>query len=171
MSQIADKSGFGTHYTFEQVRNGEVIDRWEVDNLIPNEGLNYILNSAYRGTTQIGTWYVGLFSNNHTPVAGDTGASIDGVTIVELTAYSGNRPAAVFAAASGQAITNTASTADFTFTSGGTLRGGFLIQSQVKGTSGAGNGTMISCVNLGADRTIQTGDIVKVTVSASAASA
>lgn len=171
MSNVSSKAGFGTQYHFVQIRDGVVIDEWTANNKIPNEGLDYILNTAYRGTTQISTWYVGLFSNNYTPAAGATGASIDGVTIVELTTYSGNRPAAALAAASGQVTTNSASTADFTMTGGGTLRGGFLVQAQAKGTSGAGNGTLISVVNTGADRTVQTGDIIKVTVSASAASA
>lgn len=170
MSQLAAAAGFGTRYEFQHIRNGEVIDTWIADNLIPNEGLNYILNTAYRGTTQVSTWYVGLFSNNHTPAAGDTGSSIDGVSIVEITAYTGNRPAVAFAAASGQAITNSASVAEITLTGGATLRGGFIVQAQTKGTSGAGNGTLISVVNFGADRTLQTADIIKATVSVSAAS-
>jgi len=170
MSQLAAAAGFGTQYIFEQIRDGKVIDSWVANNLIPNEGLNYILNTAYRGTTQISTWYVGLFSNNHTPVAGDTGSSIDGVSIVEITAYTGNRPAVSFAAAAGQVVTNSASVAEITLTGSATVRGGFIVQAQTKGTSGAGNGTLISVVNFGADRTLQTADIIKITVSCTAAS-
>jgi hypothetical protein len=169
MDILDSTAGIGTHFSFQQFREGELIDAWEADNLVPNEGLNSILDVVLNAGAQITSWYVGLFSNNHTPVAGDTGATIDGAAIVEVTAYTGNRPLIAYDAPSGQAIANSV-TADVTFTGTATIRGGFIVPTATKGTTGGANGVLISCVNLGADRVVQTGDIVKISVSTTASS-
>ena len=48
----------GGVFTFQHVRGGKVIDEWTSNNIIVNQGLNYILDAALSGgavTTPIGT--------------------------------------------------------------------------------------------------------------------
>ena len=164
-----------TLWELTHIRDGKIVGEIIKCNKVPFQGINHILETVYNAGTPITSWYVGLFSNNHTAVDGDTGASIDGATIIEVTAYTynanaSNRGLIPFDTASGQATTNT-TTVDLVFTGNVTVRGGFICSAVAKGTTGSGNGTLISCVNLGADRVVLTSDIIKITVTASATSA
>src|ERR1044072_10029797 len=58
-------------------------EKW--DNLVTNQGLNYLLSVGLAGGTADSTWFVGLISASPTPAAGDTQASHGGWT--EVTAY------------------------------------------------------------------------------------
>ena len=84
----------------------------ESKNLVVNVGLQYMAGSALTSTSQVTTWYLGLYGSGATnsPAAGDTMALHGGWT--EVTAYSeANRPTAVFAAATNanpSVVTNTA---------------------------------------------------------------
>jgi hypothetical protein len=124
-------------YSGQIIRAGRVIDEWEDDNLVVNEGLNSILGVMFHGDTQITTWYCGVFEGNYTPVATVTAATITSAS-TECTAYaSATRPEYVEAAASSQSITNSASRASFVFNATKTIYGAFLVSSSTKsGTSG-----------------------------------
>jgi hypothetical protein len=173
---LASAVALRTLYTFQHFRNGEQIDVWEKFNLVPNEGINYLLGTGYNAETQIGSWYLFLMRTNYTPVATSTGALITGAgsDIYEFKDYTGNRPLIAFDTAAGQSVSNTTTSADFTIDTAlfgfNTIWGGGIIQAQTKGTTGAGNGKLVSLVNLGAGRVVQTGDIIKATVSISATS-
>ena len=66
----------GFDYLIEIVdRDGNVRDTERVHNLMPGEGLNYVLGAALKGAAQITSFYVGLYEGNYTPVAGDTAAT------------------------------------------------------------------------------------------------
>jgi hypothetical protein len=114
-----------------------VIDAWEQSNLVVNEGLNSLLNVYLNGGTQIPSWFLGVFEGNYTPIATDTAVTISGNS-TESSAYtSATRPQWNPAAASGQAITNSANRATFTFNATKTIYGAFLISnSTIGGTSG-----------------------------------
>lgn len=62
-------------YTGQIIRAGRVIEEFEDHNLVVNEGLNSLLNIMFNGSTQITTWYLGLFEGNYTPVSGLTAAT------------------------------------------------------------------------------------------------
>ena len=49
-------------------------DRWE--NIIPDEGRDYILNAAVNGGSQFSTWYAAIYEGAYTPQADDTAANI-----------------------------------------------------------------------------------------------
>lgn len=142
--------------------------KWEVEapNLVVNVGGQYMCGTALTSTTQITTWYIGLYgaaaSNN--PAAGDTSASHAGWT--EVTAYSeATRPACTFAAATlanPSVATNSASKATFTMNASTTVGGAFLISNNTKsGTTG----TLFSAADFSApgDRTVVSGDVLSVT--------
>jgi hypothetical protein len=76
--------------------------KWTLEskNIVVNVGLQYMAGAALTGTTQIPTWYLGLYgaAATNTPAAGDTMASHPGWN--EFTGYSNaTRPTAVFAPA------------------------------------------------------------------------
>ena len=132
-------------------------------NLVVNVGLQYMAGTALTSTTQITTWYIGLYgaAASNTPAAGDTLASHAGWT--EITPYTGNRVTAVFAAATNanpSVVTNTASKASFSITSTATVGGAFLC-SAASGTSG----TLFSAADFASpgDRSVVSGDVLSVT--------
>ena len=128
-------------YHGQIIRAGKVIDEFEDENLITNEGLNATLNIMLNAATQLTNWYLGLFTGNYTPVATDTAASLPG-NATECTGYTGSsRPQWQPAAASGQSISNSASRASFTFNATQTIYGGFLVSTAtINGTGGTSFG-------------------------------
>ena len=94
-------------------------------NLCTDEGLNALLDIMFHADTQITTWYIFPFENDHTPAAGNTYAT-PGCT--ECTAYDeATRQEFVEAAASGKSLTNSANKATFTISDTKTIYGCALV--------------------------------------------
>jgi hypothetical protein len=150
------------------VRNGEVIDEFDCQNLVVNEGLNSLLDVYLGGDSAIPTWYLGLFQGNYTPVATITAANI-AATATECVDYDeANRPTFTPANAGSQSITNSASRAAFTFNATRTIYGAFLVSSSVKnGTAGV----LFSAARFGTAKNVVDDDQLLLTYSFSAASA
>ena len=130
-------------------------------NLIVTEGLNHILDVAFHGDTQVGTWYVGL-KGTGTPAAGDTLASH--ASWSEITDYSGSRKEWTEGAASSGSMTNSSSV-DFSITGTATVAGAFL------GSASSGTtGTLYGVVDFASSRSVLSGDTLQVTVTVTAAS-
>lgn len=138
-------------------RDGQI--KWveTIENLIVNEGLNYLLDVALSGGAQITTWYVGL-KGTGTPAAGDT--LVSHASWSELNPYSGNRPAWVDGGVSGQSVDNSASKASFAITSSTTVYGAFLASVNT-GTSG----TLYAAGDFATSRAVQNGDTLEVTAT------
>ena len=148
--------------------------KWEAQskNLVVNVGLAYMAGTALTSTTQITTWYLGLYgaaaSNN--PAAADTMSSHAGWT--EVVAYSNaTRVAATFVAATTanpSVVTNTASPATFNINGTTTVGGAFLTSGSAKsGTAG----TLFSAADFGSpgDRSVVNSDTLSVTYTFSLA--
>jgi hypothetical protein len=148
-------------------RGDKIIDEWEDHNIVVNQGLNAILNVMFNGATQIGTWYVGIFEGNYTPVATVTAATIASAS-TESTAYtSATRPEYVDATSSAQSMTNSASRASFVFNATKTIYGAFLISDSTKsGTSG----TLFSAARFGSSKSVVTDDELLLTYTFNASS-
>lgn len=138
----------------------------ESDNLVVNVGLQYMAGVALTSTSQITTWYVGLYgaASSNNPAAGDTMSSHIGWT--EVTDYTeATRPAATFAAATNanpSVVTNTASKAVFSINGTTVVGGAFLTSNNTKsGTTG----TLFSAADFSApgDRSVVSGDVLNVT--------
>jgi len=163
MNQVIKAGGV---FTIEHVRNNEVIGREEVHNLVVNEGLNHLLNTVFHGSTQVTTWYVGIFEGNYVPLATDTAASFTS-SATECTAYDeANRVEYTEAAASSQSITNSASKATFTINNTKTVYGGFLQSSAGKSSA---TGTLMAAAKFGTARSVVSGDQLLITYTFSAA--
>lgn len=151
----------------EHVRNGKIIDEWEQPNLVVNEGLNALLDIMFHGSTQITTWYVGVFEGNYTPVATVTAATITSAS-TECTAYDeSTRVEYVEAAASSQSITNSASKATFTFNATKTIYGAFLVSASAKSAT---SGTLFSAARFGSSKAVVAADQLLLTYTFTASS-
>ena len=167
MLMPAQTLSVGGVYHGQIIRDGKVIDEFEDHNLVVNEGLNHILNTQFTGSTQVGTWYLGLFEGNYTPVATVTAATIASAS-TECTAYtSSTRPEFVEAAAASQSVTNSANRASFVFNATKTIYGAFLISSSTKsGTTG----TLFSAARFSASKAVESGDELLLTYTFTASS-
>jgi hypothetical protein len=137
-------------------------------NLVVNVGLQYMAGVALTSTTQITSWFVGLYGAGATnsPAAGDTLAIHPGWT--EVTPYAGNRPAITFVAATNNnpsVVTNSTAVA-FSINATQTVGGAFLC-SVNSGTSGL----LFSAADFASpgDRSVVSGDTLNVTYTMSLA--
>lgn len=131
-------------------------------NLIPTEGLNYLLSAGLGGVAASGQFYLALYSGNYTPTAGLTAAnfaSTAGELVSNTEGYSEvTRRAWTPAAAAAGQMDNLASRATFTIATASTvvIRGAALLSDSGKGSS---FGTLISAGRFTQDRTHYNGDV------------
>lgn len=157
----------GGVFHVEHMRQGELIDSWDMPNLVVDQGLNAMLDIMFHGTTQINPWYLGLFEGNYTPVAGVTAANI-ATNSTECTAYDETvRQEYVEAAAASKVTTNTASKATFTFNATKTIYGAFLISDSTKGGT---SGTLFSAARFGSAKSVVSTDQLLLTYTFTASS-
>lgn len=151
------------YFTYEHIRNGEVIDTWQEPNLVVDEGINYALDAAFSGGTPITTWYVGVYKNNYTPIAGNVASTFAGAGVANEANSEYNeatRPTWTEAGVSAKSITNSASPATFTFNTTVTIYGAFLISNSTKGGT---TGTLAAASKFSASRSMLAADVLNVT--------
>lgn len=137
-------------------------------NLVVNEGLQDMNSKYFKGAGYTAGWYIGLVSGATSPTyaAGNTLASHAGWTeLVPGTAYTGNRIAAVFNAASPtladpSVVSNSVAPSAFPMLVNGTVVAGAFLTTAATGTSGvlfsAGSFT-------GGNKSVDSGDTLNVT--------
>jgi hypothetical protein len=158
----------GFKYLVNIIRDGAVIDSFEAHNLMPTEGQNHMLSTEYKSGTPVGTWYVGLFEGNYTPVLGDTAAAFPAAA-TECTAYVlGTRTPWVPGTVAGGILDNTASVSAFTMNATKTVYGGFVSSAAAKG---AVTGVLTSVVRFPSPKPLLSGDILQVTAGITLTSA
>lgn len=161
---LGETVGAGGVYTVECVGpDGQVKWADSFHNLVMNGGLANMNGAYLAGSAQSTTWYLGLVTgpgSGTTFAAADTLASHAGWT--ESTAYTGNRKAVTFGAATTanpSVITNSAAPSSFAMNATATIAGAFLCN-VATGTSGvlfsAGDFT-------GGDKSVASGDTLNVT--------
>jgi hypothetical protein len=149
------------------VRDGKVLDEFEDHNLVVNEGLNHLLDVLLHGSTQVTTWYLGVFEGNYTPVATVTAATITSAS-TECTAYDETtRQQYNEAAASSQSTTNSANKATFTFNATKTVYGAFLASASAKSAT---TGTLFSAAAFSSSKSVVSGDQLLLTYTFTASS-
>lgn len=142
--------------------------RWQAEakNLVVDEGLNYILDSAILGNSPESFWYIGLTAASPTPASDDTMSSHSGWT--EFTDYSEAARQDWTATRTNQTVSNSASKAEFSINAdGSTIGGAFLVSSSTKGGT---TGTLL-CVAAfsGGNKSADSGDTLRVQYDFSAA--
>lgn len=144
--------------------------KWEdsTHNLVVNEGLQYLNDTFFSGSTYTATWYLGLVNASPSPsyAAGDTLASHAGWA--ETTSYSGNRKAVTFGAATladPSVISNSASPSQFAMNGTVTVAGAFLCD---VATGTGGILFSVSSFQAPGNRDVVSGDTLNVTYEFSA---
>jgi hypothetical protein len=152
------KAGF--KYLIETVKDGVVIDSEVAHNLLPVEGINYLVTAGMKGGTQITTFYIGLFEGNYVPQAADTAAGFPGLA-TECTTYDEiTRPEWAEGSVVSGAVNNTTSRAEFTSNALKTIYGGFMSSNPTKG---AASGVLLSVVRFSSPKTFEPGTVLRVT--------
>jgi hypothetical protein len=179
---MKNKATFGGIFTCNIVRDGKVIESWKEHNIVVDEGLNYILDSALSGGSQITGYYVGIFGNNYSPSASDIQSSGTAGNNFSHSSKAGEitsaydestRSAWQEAGVSAKVITNSANKAVFTFNTGATVYGAFLTGgtgSSVKAASGSGH-KLVAAAKFASSRSVIAADVLEVTYQLSAADA
>ncbi len=148
--------------------DGNLKWRDEIENLVTTVGKNLMLDTILAGSAYTASVVMGLKSTG-AAVAGDTMASHGSWTEVGGTnapAYTGNRPVPTFSAASAGSKATSAAVS-FTFSSGGTVAGCFIVLSG-SATKDNTTGTLFSAGDFtGGNRTVASSDVLNVTYSAS----
>lgn len=159
----------GFTYTFDLLdRHGRVIEREVVHNLIPVEGLAFMLGALFKNQTVPSGWYIAPYEGNYTPTLGDTAAAMPALA-TECTAYAASlRAPFAPGAVSGTTIDNGASSAEFVFTEEKTLYGGFMTSSPNKGAT---TGILLSAVRFGSPKAVGPENPLRVTAGFTFASA
>lgn len=155
-------AGFYTHWI-----TGFESDMRTDHNLVPDEGLNHMLNVVLKGPsgdgTQITSWYLALHSGSGTPTAALTAANYN-ATLNEITSGSEGYSESTRVAWVGDAVdtvntevVNDATPATFTIVTATSLavNGGALLSDSTKGS---GAGTLISAGKFSATRTLSNTD-------------
>ena len=147
-------------------RDGNLLWVERVPNTVATVGLNDSLDKHFKGSGYTAAWYVGLADDTPTFAEADTSASHAGWD--EVTAYDeANRQALTLGSVAAGSVDNTASKAVFTISTNGTVIGGaFVISDDTKGGS---SGVLYGGAAFSADRTLNDGDTLTVTVTLTAA--
>ena len=116
-------------------RRGLLLWEEKYTNRVVDEGLVYALSVAFKDGTKCPLWYILLFEDDHTPVAGDDYAD-PGFT--EMTAYDeATRPLWNAGDIIANAVTNALNFASFTCNATKLVYGGALVSDPRKGVPGA----------------------------------
>lgn len=144
-------------------------------NIMTNQGLNYILNVMFHGTANVTKWYLGLVETDTVAAATMTYAV---PVFTECTAYSGGaRPEFNEAAASSQAITNSANKAAYTMTGAKTLYGAALFgggagadTAEIPGNTGDAAGILMCYSKFSLSKEVENADVFKCWLTITGAS-
>lgn len=157
--------GVDGQFEVEHMRGGELIYSGKSPNLVTNVGLDHILNILVAGATQVDPWYVFLFENDYTPVAGLASTDI-GVTVTECTSYDeAARQTYTDGTVASQSVNNSAAKATFTINASKTVYGAGLISVSTKGAT---TGTLLCASRFGSSRAVVSADSLLVTYTLTA---
>ncbi len=148
-------------------RKGKLLWVERIHNLVVDEGLNDSLDKYFKGSNYTAAHYVGLTKGSPTFAASDTMSSHSGWT--EFTDYSGsNRPTLTLGSVSGKSVDNSANKAEFTASASETVGGCFVTTGQSKGGT---TGILYGGGAFSSNHSVQSGYVLRVTVTLSTASA
>ena len=140
--------------------NGQ--DERQDPNLLPDEGLIYLLSVGLNNGAKLAAWYLSIYAANYTPLAGLTAASYP-ATAAEITSGSegyteATRPVWTPTAPTTPLIDNLANKAAFTIATASslTVNGAALLS---EATKGAVTGKLISATKFGTARTLYNTDV------------
>jgi len=143
---------------FVYAKRGEPLE--ETENLVTDEGLDYILKAAVGETTNISNWYLALFTGAVTVLSTWTAQNFTS-SATEWTAYtSASRPVWAKDAVADQTTDNYAAKAAFESTADAQIITGAALMS----ASGkeATTGTLMAAARLSSNKSLDTGEILDI---------
>lgn len=143
---------------FSVAKRGEPVELSQ--NLVVNEGLDYILKAAVGETAGIANWYVALFTGNVTVVATWTAATFT-ATATEWTNYDeAARQLWSKSAVVSQGTDSFSTKASFTSSADTqTVRGAALLSASAKSAT---SGVLLAASRFSSDKALDTGEILDV---------
>lgn len=166
ISQVQDLS-INAPVLVEIIRKGKVIHSELCYNLMPEQGRNYVANTALRNQTPVTTLSMGLFEGNYTPADNVTAATISAAS-TECTAYDETtRRTVTYSAASASAVNNSAAPCTFTINATKTIYGMFIASDSAKGGTA---GVLTSVIRFATPKSVVTTDVIQVTHTVTLAS-
>lgn len=152
-------------------KNGFKVNEWEQKNIVTDEGLNYLLDVALSGGTQISAWYLLLKDNTGDPLDGSETYATP--VFSEITDYTeGSRPAWTDGGVSSQSVDNSGSVASFSINATVTVYGAGMVgggsNPSTKGNV-AGGGKLFCVSNFSSSKALSNGDTLQVTYTVTAA--
>lgn len=147
----------GVYIITHKNKDGQLISKEEIHNLVPNEGLEYF-NTVLFGGAAASSYYVGLYSNNYSVLATDTISTFI-TNASEVTVYDELTRPQFVPTVSGVEVFNSANKAVFTINDISTARGVFIATSGVKGGTA---GKLISASLFASPRSLVAGDTLSV---------
>jgi hypothetical protein len=148
-------------------KHGKLKDfEYNIHNTVTKEGKNDLLSVYLDNGTQSATWYVGIVNTDTTAVDTLTYA-VPGFT--EDVDYDELVRQTFVGVGASETMTNSASKATFTITTGGqTLYGCFLTNDDTKGDT-AGGGVLFCYAKFSSSKTVEAGDTFKAWTTVTAA--
>lgn len=169
------KSGYGYH-GFWVIRgyrpDGSCAWLETIPNKVVNEALNHNLGVQFKAGTQYSTYYIGLFSSDSTPTATWTYANI-GTDFTEFATYDeSNRVTWTSGSVASQSISNTASPAVFTASTGvnTTIYGAFMCNFATKSDNSYASGLIWCATRFGTSRPFVATETISIVYTITASS-
>ena len=156
-----EKYKVGFTYTFEHIDpDGQIISVETFNNLMPNVGLDAMLNAFFHGGAAYTSWYLGVYGANRTPLATDTMITLlaDCVEDTVYTVTGGARQTVTLSAPVSGVMTNTAAPNVLAFPSASTVRGAFLTTNVTRGSN---SGLLVSAALSAAPKVMEAGAELK----------
>jgi hypothetical protein len=135
-----------------------------VDNIVVLEACNYSLGTVFKGATQYSSWYISLFNSNSVPAGAWTYGDI-GSLFTEFTDYDeATRVLWDSGAVGSQQLTNSASPAVFTASTGvsDTIYGAMLVNVSTKGDNASPTGILWCATAFGTPRPYSAAEVIRV---------
>ena len=176
-SILQPKCSIHSIYDVEHWRKGKMLSKTQDHNIVVTEGLNFLLNVMFGGTTAFDPWNIMIFETTPTPALDATSTYVTGhgVDWTECNSFSAPtvRPAYVDAAAAAGVMTNSASKAVFTMSDTKTIYGAALCGGAESATvRDVTAGNFIFCAALfGSAKSVVNTDVLNITITLTAADA
>jgi len=149
-------------------KNGKIISIDKIENLVTNQGQDYILNTALHGGAAISSWYIEPFVNDYTPLVTNTYAS-PGYTPANAQYDEATRQEWGEGSSSSQAVTN-AVVATITANTDVTIYGFGIVGGGTGATTkadAAGGGTLLSSGKFSTAKTLAAAETLDLTYTLS----
>lgn len=150
----------GFEWTLEVANeDGSIAHKETQHNLIPSQGMAFLVRAPFGDTAPISTFYLGLFRGNYIPSPATTALDIP-ANMNEFIDYSeAQRPLWSRSFDDNSSMDNSASKASFTVTQDRTIYGAFLVSDSTKGGN---SGLILSCVRFASPKPVSAGQTVNL---------